>query len=172
MLPTGFRTFYFVSFLYVFFFSFLLFLFSLCCFRFFAFRFFFVSFRCFSPCFLFVFFSFRFFLILFVFFPFLSLQVPNNVNIVHVVQNFFEEYILSCFVLFCFCFVFWGGGCFVCWGFFFAIFVFVINGVVIYLFILYKYCLCVAYVKTFIISLLIWFSDIDNVTFTAGARVL
>ena len=63
MLPTGFRTFHFVSFLYVFFFSFLflLFLFSLLCFRFFL-RF--VSFRYFSLCFLFGFFlsvSFRFF---------------------------------------------------------------------------------------------------------------
>ena len=68
MLPTGFRTFHFVSFLYVIFFffsfSFVSFLFSLFCFCFFAFRFFFVSFRYFSPCFLFVFFlsvSFRFF---------------------------------------------------------------------------------------------------------------
>ena len=67
MLPTGFRTFYFVSFLYVFLFSFLFLLF-----RFFSHYFvfvflrfvFFVSFRYFSPCFLFVFFlsvSFRFF---------------------------------------------------------------------------------------------------------------
>ena len=40
-------------------------------------------------------------------------------------------------------------------GFHFAICVFVINGVVIYLFILYKCFLCVAYVKTFIISLFI-----------------
>ena len=79
MLPTGFRTFHFVSFLYVFFlffsFSFVSFLFSLFCFRFFAFRFF----RFFSllfSLFSFRFFSFRFFLFLFVFFPFLSLQVP------------------------------------------------------------------------------------------------
>ena len=79
MLPTGYRTFHFVSFLYVFFFSFLFLLF-----RFFSHYFvfvflrfvFFVSFRYFSPCFLFVFFlsvSFRFFS----FFPFLSLQVPR-----------------------------------------------------------------------------------------------
>ena len=59
MLPTGFRTFHFISFIYVFF-SFVSFLFSQFCFRFFfAFRYFFVSFRYFSHCFLFV--SFRFF---------------------------------------------------------------------------------------------------------------
>ena len=67
MLPTGFRTFHFVSFLYVFsflffffcFVSFLTILFSFFCVSFFC-----VSFRYFSPCFLFVFFlsvSFRFF---------------------------------------------------------------------------------------------------------------
>ena len=63
MLPTGFRTFHFLSFLYVFFFpfSFVSFLFSLFCFRFLRFVFLFVSFRYFSHCFLFVFFSFRFF---------------------------------------------------------------------------------------------------------------
>ena len=67
MLPTGFRTFHFVSFLYVFFFSFLFLCFVsflTILFPFFCVSFFFVSFRCFSPCFLFVFFlsvSFRFF---------------------------------------------------------------------------------------------------------------
>ena len=79
MLPTGFRTFHFVSFLYVFFFSFLFLLF-----RFFShyFVFVFFAFRFFSflfVAFLLVFFSFFFFPFLFVsfrFFPFLSLQVP------------------------------------------------------------------------------------------------
>ena len=60
MLPTGFRTFHFVSFLYVFF-SFLFFFFCFVSFltilfSFFCVSFFSVSFRCFSPCFLFVFF--------------------------------------------------------------------------------------------------------------------
>ena len=53
-----------LRFLLFFSFSFVSFIFSLFCFRFFVFRFFFVSFRYFSPCFLFVFFlsvSFRFF---------------------------------------------------------------------------------------------------------------
>ena len=75
MLPTGFPyfSFRFVSlrFFLFFSFSFVSFLFSPFCFRFFAFRFFCVSFRYFSPCFLFVFFlsvSFRFFSFLFVFF--------------------------------------------------------------------------------------------------------
>ena len=67
MLPTGFRTFHFVSFLYVFFlffsFSFVSFLFSLFCFLFFAFR----VFRGFFSL-LFSLFSFRLFSFLFVFF--------------------------------------------------------------------------------------------------------
>ena len=95
MLPTGFRTFHFVSFLYVFFFSFL-FLFFL---RFFShyfvcvflrFVFFFVSFRFFSPCFLFVFFSFRFFSFLFIF-PFLSLQVPAGKRLGHTKWREYKE---------------------------------------------------------------------------------
>ena len=66
MLPTGFRTFHFVSFLYVFFFSFsfpfVSFLFSLFCFRFFTFRFFFRFFSLLFSLFSFsFFFSFRFF---------------------------------------------------------------------------------------------------------------
>ena len=76
MLPTGFRTFHFVSFLYVFFFpffsfSFVSFLFSLFCFRFFAFSFFF---RFFSL--LFSSFSFRFFFlsVSFRFFSFFSVS--------------------------------------------------------------------------------------------------
>ena len=77
MLPTGFRTFHFVSFLYVFFlfisFSFVSFLFSLFCFRFFAFRFFF-SFL--FVTFLLVFFSFFFFPFLFVFFRFSVYRYP------------------------------------------------------------------------------------------------
>ena len=80
VLPTGFPSFHFVSFLYVFIFSFLFFfvsfLFSLFCFRFFAFRFFSVSFRNFSPCFLFFFFFFPCFFRFFSFFSFFSLQVP------------------------------------------------------------------------------------------------
>ena len=79
LLPTGFRTFHFVSFFNVFFFSFLFLLF-----RFFSHHFvfvflrfvFFVSFRYFSPCFLFVFLFFPFLFVSFRFFPFLSLQVP------------------------------------------------------------------------------------------------
>ena len=81
MLPTGFRSFHFVSFLYVFFFfSFLLFrffshyLFLVFCVSFF----FFVSFRYFSHCFLFVvflFLSFRFFL---VFFSTVFLKIWNH----------------------------------------------------------------------------------------------
>ena len=78
MLPTGFRTFHFVSFRFFTFFSFLFFFFCFVSFltilfSFFCVSFFFVSFCYFSPCFLFVFFFFPF---LFVFFSFLSLQVP------------------------------------------------------------------------------------------------
>ena len=81
MLPTGFRTFHFVLFLYVFLFSFLFLLF-----RFFSHYFVFVFLRFVFFSFLFVtfllvFFSFFFFPFLFVsfrFFPFLSLQVPNK----------------------------------------------------------------------------------------------
>ena len=80
MLPTGFRTFHFVSFLYVFFlffsFSFVSFLFSLFCFRFFCVSFFFVSFRDFSPCFLDVFFFFPFLFVFF--FRFSVYRYPNT----------------------------------------------------------------------------------------------
>ena len=91
MLPTGFRTFHFVSFLCVFFlffsFSFVSFLFSLFCFRFFAFRFFAFLF----VTFLLVFFSFflsvsfRFF---FVFFRFSVYRYPITLlqNIVKMMQ--------------------------------------------------------------------------------------
>ena len=82
MLPTGFRTFHFVSFLYVFLFSFLFLLFRFFShyfvfvfLRFVFFRFFSLLFSLFS----FRFFSFRFFSFLFVFFPFLSLQVPSEI---------------------------------------------------------------------------------------------
>ena len=83
MLPTGFRTFHFVSFLYVFFFSFLFFFFCFFSFLtilfsfFYAFRFFrFFSllFSVFSFCF---FFSFRFFSFLFVFFRFSVYRCPK-----------------------------------------------------------------------------------------------
>ena len=79
MLPTGFRTFHFVSFLCVFSFSFLFFCFVsflTILFSFFCVSFFCVSFRYFSPCFLFVFF-FPFLFVSFRFIPFLSLQVPR-----------------------------------------------------------------------------------------------
>ena len=47
------------------------------------FVFFFVSFRCFSPCFLFVFFFFPFLFVSFrFFFPFLTLQVPEIVSLI------------------------------------------------------------------------------------------
>ena len=97
MLPTGFRTFHFVSFLY--FFSFLFFFFCFVSFLtilfsfFLRFVFFFVSLRYFSPCFLFVFFlsvSFRFFSF---FFPFLSLQVP--VFTTQPVQSKFPTYFMN-----------------------------------------------------------------------------
>ena len=88
MLPTGYRTFHFVSFLYVFsllffFFCFVSFLTIL--FSFFYVSFFFVSFRYFSPCFLFVFFLF----VSFRFFPFLSLQVPYFYQNVYSFQDHF-----------------------------------------------------------------------------------
>ena len=84
MLPTGFRTFHFVSFLYVLLFSFLFLLF-----RFFSHYFVFVFLRFIFFCFfslLFSLFSFRFFFFPFLFvsfrfFPFLSLQVPIEVSI-------------------------------------------------------------------------------------------
>ena len=84
MLPTGFRTFHFVSFLYVFFFSFLFLLF-----RFFShyfvfvflhfvfLRFFLLLFSLFS----FRFFSFRFFSFLFVFFRFSVYRYPQQAPI-------------------------------------------------------------------------------------------
>ena len=89
MLPTGFRTFHFVSFLYVFFFSFLFLLFRFFSHYFvfvFYVSFFFVSFRYFSPCFLFVFFFFPFLFVSFRFFPFLSLQVPVDNSSANTIQ--------------------------------------------------------------------------------------
>ena len=90
MLPTGFRTFHFVSFLYVFLFSFLFLLF-----RFFSHYFVFVFLRFVFFSFLFVtfllvFFSFFFFPFLFVsfrFFPFLSLQVPQEKRVKRLNRN-------------------------------------------------------------------------------------
>ena len=80
MLPTGFRTFHFVSFLYVFFFSFLFLLFRFFShyfvfvfLRFVFFRFFSLLFSLFS----FRFFSFRFFSFLFVFFRFSVYRYPR-----------------------------------------------------------------------------------------------
>ena len=80
MIPTGFRTFHFVSFLYVFFFSFLFFLFLFFShyfvfvfLRFVFFRFFSLLFSLFS----FRFFSFRFFSFLFVFFRFSVYRYPH-----------------------------------------------------------------------------------------------
>ena len=82
MLPTGFRTFHFVSILYVFFlffsFSFVSFLFSLFCFRFFCVSFFFRFFSLLFSLFSFRFFSFRFFSFLFVFFRFSVYRYPKK----------------------------------------------------------------------------------------------
>ena len=81
MLPTGFRTFHFISFLYVFFFSFLFLLF-----RFFSHYFVFVFLRFFSllfSLFSFRFFSFRFFSFLFVFFRFSVYRYPIFGNSVY-----------------------------------------------------------------------------------------
>ena len=97
MLPTGFRTFHFVSFLYVFFFSFLFLLF-----RFFSHYFFFVFLRFvflrfFSflfSLFSFRFFSFRFFSFLFVFFRFSVYRYPKKKQqqqnaLIHCLREFF-----------------------------------------------------------------------------------
>ena len=86
MLPTGFRTFHFVSFLYVFFFSFLFLLFRFFSqyfvfvfLRFVFFRFFSLLFSIFS----FRFFPFRFFSLLFVFFRFSVYRFPNLKELMH-----------------------------------------------------------------------------------------